>query len=227
MSAEDVVIRPTRRDESSQLADLFARVAIQSALHLSVERYPDFYALYDIEHDPADQLVIALETGGAIEGIGAGLARDAHVAGRRMRVGYAADLRLTDKIRGGKFLGTYFPGAFRQMCSALGCEVMYTVVFDSNRAAQQAQTRNVGLGVHPAALVANGCHGTVPPLPRAQRVGTEPSQSGDRADRVVRRVAWFLHPTPLPHEPNRTASAVPVSIVCHGQIIDKNHRVLV
>lgn len=136
--SEEVVIRPARRDESSQLADLFARVAIESSLHLSVERHPDFYALYDIEHDPADQLVIALETGGAIEGIGAGLARDAHLGGRRARVGYAADLRLTPKIRGGKFLGTYFPGAFRQMCEELGCEVMYTVVFDSNRAAQQA-----------------------------------------------------------------------------------------
>ena len=63
-----------------------------------------------------------------------------------------------------------------------------------HRAAQQAQPRDVGVGVHPAAVVADGRDGAMAALPRAQRVDRHAGQFGDRADRVVRgRVAWFLH----------------------------------
>ena len=72
-----------------------------------------------------------------------------------------------------------------------------------HRAAQQPQARNVGVGVHPAAVVADGRDGAMAALPRAQRVDADPGQLGDRADRVVRgRVAWFAHRATI-----RTAAA--------------------
>ena len=69
-----------------------------------------------------------------------------------------------------------------------------------HRAAQQAQARDVGVGVHPAAVVADRGDGAMPALPCAQRVDADPGQPGDRADRVVRgRVAWFRSPD---HDPD-------------------------
>ena len=65
-------------------------------------------------------------------------------------------------------------------------------VFD--RAAQQPQARNVVVGVHPAAVVADGRHRAITALPRAQRIDANPGQLGDRADRVVReRLGCLAH----------------------------------
>ena len=72
-----------------------------------------------------------------------------------------------------------------------------------HRAAQQPQARNVGVGVHPAAVVADGRDGAMTALPGAQRVDADAGQLGDRADRVVRgRVACLAHRTTI-----RTAAA--------------------
>ena len=59
---------------------------------------------------------------------------------------------------------------------------------------QEPQSCDIGVGVHPASVVTDGCDGAVAALPRAQGVDTQPGQFGNRADRVVRRrVAWFPH----------------------------------
>ena len=57
-----------------------------------------------------------------------------------------------------------------------------------HRAAQQPQARDVGVGVHPSAVVADGGHGAVTALPRAQRVDADAGQPRDRPDRVARGV---------------------------------------
>ena len=72
-----------------------------------------------------------------------------------------------------------------------------------DRAAQQPQPRDVGVGVHPAAVVADGRDGAMAALPRAQRVDADAGQLGDRADRVARRrLAWLSHRATI-----RTAAA--------------------
>jgi hypothetical protein len=45
-----------------------------------------------------------------------------------------------------------------------------------HRAAQQAQARNVGVGVHPAPVVADGRDGAMAALPGSQRVDTDAGQ---------------------------------------------------
>jgi len=55
-----------------------------------------------------------------------------------------------------------------------------------DRLPQQPQARDIGVRVHPPALVADGGHGVMPALPRAQRVDADAGEPGDGADRVVR-----------------------------------------
>ena len=74
-------------------------------------------------------------------------------------------------------------------------------VFD--RAAQQPQARNVGVGVHPAAVVTAGRDSAMAALPGAQRVDPDAGQPGDRPDRIAcRRLARPAHP-----DPNLTTAA--------------------
>lgn len=134
----DVDVRLARRDEGAALADVYAKVSMDADLKLSVERAPDFFALYDIEHDAADQRVIAFEKSGRVEGVGAFLARDAYLGGARIRTAYMTDLRFTSALRGGKVLGPVFAEQLRDASEALGAELLYTVVFDGNGAAKKA-----------------------------------------------------------------------------------------
>ena len=52
--------------------------------------------------------------------------------------------------------------------------------------AQQPQACDVGVRVHPAAIIADGGHGAMTALPSAQRVDGDSGQPGDRPDRVTR-----------------------------------------
>ena len=58
-----------------------------------------------------------------------------------------------------------------------------------HRAAQQPQARDVGVRVHPAAVVADRRDGAMAALPGAQRVDADAGQLGDRADRVAARAS--------------------------------------
>ncbi len=122
--------------DNARLCELFKSVTMDAALHLAVERDPDFFALYDIER--GDRRVVVWEVDGAIEGVGTLLARDGYLGGRRMRLGYLGDLRFSPKIRGGQVLGTSFGPLFRESCRELGCEVALTAVIASNQAAMSA-----------------------------------------------------------------------------------------
>ena len=55
-----------------------------------------------------------------------------------------------------------------------------------DRLPQQPQARDIGVRVHPPALVADGGDRVMTPLPGAQRIDADSGQSGDGADRVVR-----------------------------------------
>ncbi|HJK89359.1 MAG TPA: hypothetical protein RMH85_31135 [Polyangiaceae bacterium LLY-WYZ-15_(1-7)] len=136
--SEGVLARPARRLETERLADLFAAVSMDGDLRLSVERHPDYFALYDLEHDPEEQHVRAFEKDGEVEGVAAFLARDALLGGERVRTAYMSDLRFSDALRGGKVLGKVFAPEMRLAREATGAELFYTVVFDGNGAAQKA-----------------------------------------------------------------------------------------
>ena len=63
---------------------------------------------------------------------------------------------------------------------------------------QQPQARDIGVRVHPAALVADGGHGAMTALPRAQRVDADAGHSGNGADRVGRgSPGWLSHRTTI------------------------------
>lgn len=135
---EGVSLRLARRDEGSALADVYALVPMDADLSLVVERSPDFFALYDIEHPEPDQHVVAFEKDGRLEGVASFLGRDAYLGGRRVRTAYMTDLRFTSAIRGGSVLGPVFAEQFAIASERLGAELMYTVVFDGNGAAKKA-----------------------------------------------------------------------------------------
>lgn len=135
---EGVIARLARRDEGAALAEVYAKVTMDADLRLSVERDPDFFALYDLEHGEPERRVIALEKDGRLEGVGAFLARDAYLDGAIVRTAYLTDLRFSPALRGGKVLGAVFPDQFHRASEALGAELMYTVVFDGNGAARKA-----------------------------------------------------------------------------------------
>jgi hypothetical protein len=134
---EQAVVRLATRDDSAQLAELFARVVLDSDLSFAVERDPDFFALYDMELASSEQVVFTAELDKKLEGVAAFLGRDAYLRGERVRTAYMSDLRVSPKITGkvfGKMMGERYQEARR----ALGADLMYTAVFDSNRAAQRA-----------------------------------------------------------------------------------------
>lgn len=106
-----------------------------------------------------------------------------------------------DRGRGGF---TSFGGELAQVLVAEPGEAADAVSLPHGTA-QQPQARDIGVRVHPAAIVASGSHGAMTALPCAQRVDTDPRQLGNRTDWVTRgRLAWRSHRTT-----NLTATAHP------------------
>lgn len=127
------------RSDNARLCELFKSVSMQADLHLCVERDPDFFALYDLQK--ARQRVITWRVGGQVEGVAGLLGRDCMLFGARTPTGYMGDLRYSPAIRGGRVLGEYMAPAFRDALADFGCEVMYTAVITSNKAAVGALVR--------------------------------------------------------------------------------------
>lgn len=134
--AQDVTIRPARREDNAALLELFKAITMEADLHLAVERDPDFFALYDMER--VEQRTIVIEADGKIEGLGTFLGRDGWLLGSRTRVGYAGDLRFAPTLRGGFVLGTHYGRTFREACRDFGCDAMLTAIIASNAAARRA-----------------------------------------------------------------------------------------
>jgi len=132
----DIKLRRAERSDGPRLCELFRDTAMKADLHLTVERDPDFFALYDLQD--VDTYPFVAEVDGRIEGLGTYLARDGYLDGQRVRVGYAGDLRLSPKVAGGFLLGRNAAGLFEEASSALGCEMMLTSIIASNTAAERA-----------------------------------------------------------------------------------------
>jgi hypothetical protein len=136
-------LRLARRADNARLCELFRSNTMETDLQLVVERDPDFFALYDIQE--VDQRTFVLTDGpgddAPIEGMASVLCRDGYLRGERIRVGYLGDLRLSPRVRGGRFLGSHFGPQFREACEHLGCEVALTAILDANAAARWALVR--------------------------------------------------------------------------------------
>ncbi|MBI3724943.1 hypothetical protein HY251_13455 [bacterium] len=135
-TARGVHLRPATRDDNKALCELMKSITMESDLELAVERDPDFFALYDLQE--AKQLSFVVERAGEVLGSGTYLGRDGYLAGARVPVGYAGDLRFAPGARGGFVLGRHFGATFREACRAFGCEAMLTVVISSNELARRA-----------------------------------------------------------------------------------------
>lgn len=126
-------MRAAQPEDGPALCALFAAITMRADLELAVERDPDFFALYALHE--AEARTFVLEIDGRIEGLGSVLGRAGYLAGEPVRVGYAGDLRLSPKVRGGRFLGQHFGPYFARCCAELGCEVALTAVITTNQAA--------------------------------------------------------------------------------------------
>ncbi len=133
LKADAVQLCLAEREDNLRLCELFKSVNMQADLHLSVERDPDFFALYDLQK--VRQRVVTWKIDGRIEGVATLLGRDCMLFGARTPTGYMGDLRYSRALRGGRVLGKYMAGGFRDGLEDFGCELMYTAVITSNKAA--------------------------------------------------------------------------------------------
>ena len=133
-----IVVRPAEpRDDAARCA-LFARVAMEAELGLSVDRAPDFDALYRLQ--ARDWVSVVVERGGAIEGTGTILVRDGYIGGAVRRVGYLGDLRLSPRVQGRLLLDRFYGALLESVRDRFGCELFLTAVIATNEAALRALT---------------------------------------------------------------------------------------
>jgi hypothetical protein len=128
--------------DGARLCELFSSVSMEADLHLTVDRDPDFFALYNIQRATALTPILCLDApeGRSIQGVACMLARDGFMHGRRERIGYMGDMRLTPRVRGRRFLGTHFADCVAQGEATLNCQRWYTAIIASNKAAIRALT---------------------------------------------------------------------------------------
>ena len=132
-----VVRRATPEDEAARCA-LFARVAMESDLALSVHRGPTFDALYALQSDEWESWVV--EADGAVEGTGSILVRDGYLDGQPVRVGYLGDLRFSARVQGRHLLDRFFATVLRGASERLRCDYFLSAVIASNERALRALT---------------------------------------------------------------------------------------
>jgi hypothetical protein len=134
-----VVVRPAEPRDNAARCELFARVAMETDLGLSVRREPDFDALYRLQSSTFHAVVVELD--GVIEGTGTIVVRDGYVGGTARPVGYLGDLRLSPKLQGRLLLDRFFSGLLEEVRERFGCELFLTSVIASNERALRALTR--------------------------------------------------------------------------------------
>ena len=137
-----VVVRSATPADDVARRTLFARVAMDTDLVLSVRRDPEFDALYRIQNAEWDSVVVEID--GAIEGMGTILVRDGYIGGERRRVGYLGDLRLSPRAEGKLLLDRFYGPLLAAARERWGCELFLTAVIASNERALRALTRETG-----------------------------------------------------------------------------------
>lgn len=133
-----IVVRPAEPRDNAARCALFARVAMEAELGLSVDRTPDFDALYRLQ--ATDWLSVVVERAGAIEGTGTILVRDGYIGGAVRRVGYLGDLRLSPRVQGRLLLDRFYGALLEGVRARFGCELFLTAIIASNEAALRALT---------------------------------------------------------------------------------------
>jgi hypothetical protein len=133
LPVEEVQIREAAPGDSGPLCALFSSITMDADLRLSVERDPDFFRLYSVQR--ADWKTLVAEYDGDIYGTATMLRREAWVAGERIGLGYAGDLRFHSRLRGRAFLGKIFGPLYQGFGEALGFRTALTAVIHSNHAA--------------------------------------------------------------------------------------------
>ena len=128
-----------RPEHGPALCELFASVHLRSALDLTQERDPDFFALPRMHQGPF-ATAVGLDDDGRVVGCGTAIVRDGWYDGRQVPTGYLCDLRVAPGFRGGLHLARAYGEFMAWVSRELGAELFTTVIFDSNRAAIRALT---------------------------------------------------------------------------------------
>lgn len=168
----ELTLRRATAADSAARCELFARVTMDADLVLSVDRTPDFDALYRLQGD--DWACWVGEAGGALQGMGTVVVRDGYVGGRPAKVGYLGDLRIAPGFQGRGLLGRFYGPVLSAAVAETGAQVFLTVLIASNRQAVAALTgpRAAERGVPPYTLLRRfsirALHAT---LPRRRRSG--------------------------------------------------------
>lgn len=139
-SPTTAVVRPAQPGDAVARCELFARVAMESDLVLSVRRDPDFDALYRLQSQ--DWLSVVVELDGVVEGTGTIVVRDGYVGGAVRKVGYLGDLRLSPMLQGRMLLDRFYPALLEDVRERFGCELFLTSVIATNERALRALTRH-------------------------------------------------------------------------------------
>ncbi|ACY17258.1 hypothetical protein [Haliangium ochraceum] len=129
---------PAERADSAALARFYGSIPMRGELELAVEREPDFFALYDLEHASEDQIVWVARRSDELLGVAGFLARDCHLGGARTRCLYLTDLRARAKSKASALIARDYGHYLEDALARTGAEAAYTVVFDSNREAVRA-----------------------------------------------------------------------------------------
>lgn len=178
-----LTIRRATAADGEACGDLFARVAMDTDLVLSVDRRHDFDALYRMHSDHWTCWVG--ERDGDLAGMGTVLVRDGYVAGRPMKVGYLGDLRLAPGVRGQGLLGRFYGPALQAAVDTTGARVFLTAVIASNTRAIAALTGPdaTARGIPPYTLLRpfslRALHATVPRRARRTRVAVRRATAAD------------------------------------------------
>ena len=122
-----------------QLCELFSSVRLESALTLTQERDPDFFALPRLHQGPFSTAV-AFDDAGQVVGCGTVAVRDAVLGEKTLKTGYLCDLRVAPGFRGGIHLARAYGSFMNHVEATHGADLFTTVIFDSNTAAVKALT---------------------------------------------------------------------------------------
>lgn len=111
---------------------------METDLGLSVDRAPDFDALYRLQSPTC--LPVVVEADGAVEGTGAAVVRDGYLNGEVQPVGYLGDLRLSPRATGRMVLDRFFRRLLEDVRERFACDVFLSSVIASNARAMRALT---------------------------------------------------------------------------------------
>jgi hypothetical protein len=153
-SAGSVSVRLATAADNRALCDTFAGITMDADLQLSIQRDPEFTALYQMQTDRWECWVG--EQGGTIVGLGALLAREGYLEGKPVRVGYLGDLRVSPKVQSSlRILGQLYGPALDRFAASSGCDLFLTTIIASNARALRALTsdRSRQIGIPPYHLV--------------------------------------------------------------------------